>query len=589
MGGREKLEGQVFGDFLAVEYIGNKKYKMVCNLCGEVKELYGANIKRGIGTVCSNKKISIDLTGQQIGEWYVNKYIGNKRYRCTCSCGAVKDVLKVNLLNGSSTSCGHSRNSYGDITHKQFGEWYVLEKAGYKWKCRCSCGKIAYHSSSDLVSGKTKSCGHGYNTFYDISGRKFGHWSVIEYSGNQRYLCECDCDNKTRKIIKKADLLRGATTSCGCSKSDKIRNTLLERYGEIAPNKISSSRTPEQIKAVESKEELKKFIVKLTDRLDNKPSSLRLAQELGLKLHRTLTLVHKYGLEDNIVIDSKDSFIEEELYEYIRSIYHGFIEQKNRDVLSGKELDIYIPEKKLAIEYNGDYWHSTIYKEKNYHQEKTIACARKSIRLVHIFEHEYIHNENKLKDFLKGLLTNDKQIIYARNTEVKEISSDIAQDFCEKYHLQGWSTSKICIGCYYNTDLVSVMTFSKPRFDTDSEYEIIRYCVKSGVNIIGGASKLFEYFISNYNPNSVITYSDISKFTGNIYTKLGFKVDKITAPNYVWVSNDLKNVFNRYQTQKHKLVEKGLGTDMETEDDIMYNIDFLKVYDAGNIKLYWNK
>ena len=587
MCGREKLEGHVFGDFTAMEYIGGKKYRMVCNCCGEVKELYGTNIKKNIGVTCKNKKKEVvNLEGQYIGEWYVDKYVGNKRYRCICSCGKIVDVLKVNLMNGSSTSCGHSKNSYGNLMNQKFGEWTVIGKSGYKWKCRCSCGKIGYCMAADLVKGKTKSCGHDYFINpNDIIDKKFGHWTVKEYVGNRMYHCVCDCSNKTERDISRYDLIDGKSTSCGCAKALEYKKRLYERYGETAPNRASSPRENNQLIAIKNKDNLTKFIKDL----GYKPTSLELAHELGLKLHRTLVIVHAFGLEELVDIGSKESYAERQLYRYICSFYNGTVERRNRQVLNGKELDIYIPDKKLAIEFNGDYWHSTIFKDKKYHQDKTIACAKQGIRLIHIFEHEYLHNEEKLKTFIKGVLTDGKKVIYARNTEVKEIDSKTAQEFCEYYHLQGWSNSKICIGCYYNDELVSVMTFAKPRFDNNIEYEIIRYCVKDNVSIVGGANKLFKYFTDTYKPASVITYSDISKFTGNIYLKLGFKVDKITSPNYVWVSEDLKAVLNRYQTQKHKLVEHSLGTENQTEEEIMYDLGFFKVYDSGNIKLIWNK
>ena len=587
MAGREKLEGNIFGDFTAVSYIGGKKYKIVCNCCGEEKEIYGANLKKCVGVICSKKKEPVvDLTGQYIGEWYVDEYVGNKKNRCICSCGTLKDVLKVNLINGSSKSCGHAHNDYGDISKQTFGEWTVLKKHGYKWECQCSCGKIGYHSSADLVLGRTKSCGHSYfidNN--DIVGKEFGRWKLLEYIGSNTYLCQCSCNKKTQRKIKRYDLLYGKTKSCGCIKSDMIKETLFNRYGETAPNKALNPRSIEQINAVSSRENLKKFI----DTFEYKPYSLELANELGIGLSRLLVLVHKYKLEDDIIIDSKVSYNEQRLIQYIKSIYNGSIETNNRTVLSGKELDIYIPEKKLAIEFNGSYWHSSVFKDKHYHQQKTIECAKQGIRLVHIFEHEWNNYENLIKSFLKNIIYDNKNTYYARDVFVKEVESDIAKDFCEKYHLQGWSSSKISVGCYNNNELLSLMTFSKPRFNDNYEYEIVRYCVKDGVSIVGGAQKLFKYFLNTYNPSSIITYSDLSKFTGNIYLKLGFKVLDITSPNYIWISSDMKNILSRYQTQKHKLLEKGLGTEEQTEDDIMYNLNYFKVYDSGNIKLEWKK
>lgn len=581
MSNRIDLTGTLHGDFFVKEYLGKKQYLLVCTLCGETKTMYTANIKNGFGKNCSYKKVEIDLTGQQIGEWTVLEYIGKKKYRCKCSCGTIKDVLKANLINGSSTSCGHSKNSYGDLTGKRIGEWTVLEKYGYKWKCQCSCGKIGYNMARDMISGRSRSCGHGYNTFESISGKIFGEWTVGKYIGNQYYECKCSCG--TIKNIRKADLLSGATTSCGCLKSVKIQAKLYEKYGEISPNKTSNPRNFDQIQAVLCKENLELFI----NKLGYKPSSIELSRELGLKLHRTLTLVHKYALDDKITLNSHISQAEKDIYNYIKSIYNGEIEQSNRKVISPHELDIYLPEKKIAIEFNGNYWHSDIYKDKNYHQQKTFECAKAGIRLIHIFEYEWNKNEDRIKQYLKNMVL-DKDIIYARETEVKEIDKIDSSEFFEKYHIQGNQGAEIYIGLIYNNEIVSVMTFGKPRFNNNYQYELIRYATKHGITIVGGAEKMFKYFINNYKPKSILTYTDISKFTGNIYTKLGFKVLNISDPNYVWISFDENNVLSRYQTQKHKLVELGLGTIDQTETEIMESNDYYRVYDCGNIVLEYN-
>ena len=100
---------------------------------------------------------------------------------------------------------------------------------------------------------------------------------------------------------------------------------------------------------------------------------------------------------------------------------------------------------------------------------------------------------------------------------------------------------------------------------------------------------MFSYFVNKYKPTSIITYCDISKFAGEAYLKLGFKTDKdsLTSPNYVWISSDRNNVIHRYQTQKHKLIAQGLGTENQTEDEIMINLGYIKVYDCGNLKFEW--
>jgi hypothetical protein len=593
MAGREKLEGQYFKDMYVVKYIGDKKYLCQCTKCGEQKELYGTNIKKLVGVTCSMTKVNVDLEDQYIGEWHVLKYIGNKKYLCRCSCGVEKEVLKVNLMNGSSTSCGHNRNSYGDLTGKHFGEWEVIEKAGYKWKCRCSCGKIGYNMAKDLVSGRTKSCGHNYfiPDKQDIIGKRFGNWLVKSYYSGPLYECQCQCENKTMRYIRRADLLDGSTTSCGCNRVEKGRATMAQRYGETAPNKVANPRTPEQLNAIKSKESLAEFIGSLS----YKPTSMELASLLGMQLHRTLTLVHSYELDDMIILQSGSSHAENEIYEYIKKIYKGFVIQGDRKVLHGKELDIYIPEKKLAIEYNGSYWHSTIYKDKYYHQQKTIACARQGIRLISIYEYEWndIQTATKLQRLLYKLLSTNLKVIPASDLSVREIDIDTAHIFQLKYHLMNSSKATINIGAFdKDNTLVAVASFDKPRINNNYDYELLRYCTKTDVSAECTLEKLFSYFTKTYNPQSVLTYSDISKFAGNSYTKIGFtpvQTNPITEPNYKWVSPTSNDVLSRYQTQKYRLLEQGLGTEDQTEDEIMEDNNYFKIYDCGSIALQWTK
>ena len=587
MSAREPLEGLVFGDFTVIEYLGKKKYLMKCNRCGKTKEAASGNIKANVGVTCSCSKVNIDLTGDIIGDWKVLEYIGHNRYKCRCSCGKIKDVLKVNLLNGSSMSCGHKKNSYGDLTGKQFGEWTVVGKSNYLYDCVCSCGKKARIGSGDLVSGKTKSCGHSYNAFHDISGQQFGHWTVLEYEGNQYYKCQCDCNNRTIKSVRKSDLVSGRSESCGCYRREKAKQTLLGKYGDTAPNKVNNPRSTSQQEALDSKESLIAFI----DNLDYTPSTIDLSKELGIGLSRTLVLLHKFEIEDRVIFNDKASQGEKEVADYIRLIYKGEIELRNREILNGKELDIYLPDKKLAIEFNGSYWHSDIVKSKKYHYEKTVACGKLGIRLIHIFEYEWNNPDKqvKIKQLLYHVICNNN-VIYARDTEIKHISESEANRFEDMYHLQGRAHSSINLALIKNNDILALLAVDKPRFNNNIQYEIIRICFKADVSIVGGLEKLFKHFIREFNPKTIISYCDLSKFYGESYTRLGFKLmDKpVSDPNYVWVNTSNGQAISRYKTQKRRLVENNLGNRNQTEDDIMRGNNYLKIYDCGNLRFIWN-
>lgn len=589
------LTGQIFGDFKAIEYLGDKRWVIQCTICGEVKEIYTYNMKKLVGVTCQKKKppTIVINPGDRFGEWEVLSYEGNKKYLCRCSCGNEKLVFRENLLNGSSTSCGHNKNHYGDLTGKQINEWTVLGKEGYLYKCQCSCGKIQLVGQKDLVSGRSKQCGHGYNIRTDITGQKFGKWTVLKYLGNQMYLCQCSCENHTTKAIRKADLLNGHSTQCGCSKHDKAQQTLLERYGDIGPNRVNNPRTPEQIKAVQQKENLKAFILEHSD-LGVIPQTDS-ATLLGLGLQRASALVREYGLENLVQFNCTQSEDERNLARLLQSDLGCKVVTRDRQLLDGKEIDIYLPDYKIGIEYNGNYWHSYPVKDMKYHQDKSIQAAKVGIRLIHIFEYEWKDSkiQEKIKNYLYDIVKSDSiDRAYARNTVVSEISPAEQYKFQDKYHLQGRATASIHLGIYQDTDkdkkdLLGIMTFGKPRFNSQYEYELVRMCFKPKVSVVGGAQKMFKHFLNTYKPKQILTYSDISKFTGGVYKQMGMRVIQdtpMTVPNYVWVRPQDSSFLSRYQTTKQKLIDSGLGSDDQTENDIMTWSGYVKVYDCGQLK-----
>ena len=185
--------------------------------------------------------------------------------------------------------------------------------------------------------------------------------------------------------------------------------------------------------------------------------------------------------------------------------------------------------------------------------------------------------------YIKDLLSESNKI-YARNTTVKIINNvNIERDFINKYHLQGYIPSQIALGCYYNNELIGVMTFGKSRFSND-ENELLRLCWNNSYTVIGGAEKLLKWYIEEYKPDSIISYCDITKFSGKVYERLGFIEESITKPNYVWVNIRTNFVVSRYQSQKQKLLDNGLGDYGNTESEIMYNIGYIRIYNSGNKK-----
>lgn len=258
-----------------------------------------------------------------------------------------------------------------------------------------------------------------------------------------------------------------------------------------------------------------------------------------------------------------------------------------RNLLNPQELDIYLLEKKLAIEYNGIYWHSTRLLEKKYHLEKTIKCEKAGVQLLHIYDIEWETKQDIWKSIILSKLGKATKI-FARKCTIKLVQSKDANEFCSKNHLSGVSHSKANIGLYYDNELVSLMTFAKPRFNKKHEWEILRFCNKLNTQVVGGASKLFSHFVKEYNPNSIITYANRRYSDGNLYEKLGFAKIGESTPNYFYTLG--KNLMSRMAFQKHKLSEKLTEYDAtKTEEENMRINGYYRIYDCGNLIYSWTK
>lgn len=271
---------------------------------------------------------------------------------------------------------------------------------------------------------------------------------------------------------------------------------------------------------------------------------------------------------------------ENEIMAYIRSL--GIkARERDRDILDGKELDIYIPDKAVAIEIDGIYWHSEAGgKDKNYHLNKTKMCEEWGIQLIHIFDDEILYKGQIVKSRLRAILGKTPYKIAARLCQVQEISSNLYNKFVEKYHIQGAINTSVRLGLYYKNRLVAVMGFNKSRFNKKYNYELMRYCTISSFNITGGAGKLLKYFRKHYQ-GSIISYADKRWSNGSLYRSLGFTELEDSAPNYYYVKGNTRE--SRQKFQKHKL-EKILETFDPNLSELqnMHKNGWSRIWDCGN-------
>jgi len=273
---------------------------------------------------------------------------------------------------------------------------------------------------------------------------------------------------------------------------------------------------------------------------------------------------------------------EVEIKNYLLSLGITNIITNTKEVLGNLEYDIYLPDKKIAFEYNGVYWHSDLFKDSNYHVDKFIKSRDAEVKLIQIFEDEWLQKQDIVKNRIKSVLgLNEK--IYARNCNLVELTNKEYKTFVEKNHLQGHANSSHRYGLKHNNVIVAVIGFGKSRY-TSNGYELIRYC--SEQTVVGGASKLFKHFVAKINPELVISYANRCWSDGNLYAKLGFKNETKDDRNtgYWYIKKDKR--YHRSNFTKKRLV--GFGEDPNlTEAEIMKSNGFLKVYDCGNYRFIW--
>ena len=248
------------------------------------------------------------------------------------------------------------------------------------------------------------------------------------------------------------------------------------------------------------------------------------------------------------------------------------IEYKTNDrkILGGKELDIYIPEKQLALELDGLHWHSDLFISESSHLHKTENCEKQGIQLIHIFEDEWLYKQNIVESIIQQILGMTKFKIPARKCYLRVLETYEERTFFESNHLQGYTDSSICYGLFYNEPsnnkdyLVSAMSFHK---QLENNWELLRFCTLKSFHVIGGASKLFKQFIKNFEPKIVVLCADRRWSIKNeniLYEQLGFKFDSFTKPNYFYVNNDKREEKTEYECAQYP-----------------------RIYDCGSIKYIW--
>ncbi|ASD51356.1 homing endonuclease [Dickeya phage vB-DsoM-LIMEstone1] len=279
---------------------------------------------------------------------------------------------------------------------------------------------------------------------------------------------------------------------------------------------------------------------------------------------------------------SGGSSAELELGVFLKEMGVGY-EASNRSVLSGKELDIYCPGHKLAIEFNGLYWHCEHRKVgKDYHLEKVEACEAQGIQLIHIWEDEWTNKMDVVKDMLSAKMGLNRPSSYARQMSTKEYVYSEVFEFLEQHHIQGAVIASHYIGLSDKQgEIQAVMLFTKRAHGI----ELVRFASN---NCHGAFSKLLSHAIKYcLDPNQKIySFGDrcvVSRLK-NVYLHNGFVEKEVLPPDYKYVVNNFTKRDHKFNWRKEKFKSLGYDVDGKTEDMLALEHGISKIWGCGLIR-----
>jgi Zn finger protein HypA/HybF involved in hydrogenase expression len=393
---------------------------------------------------------------------------------------------------------------------------------GYLQYCSTSC-KSKHQIRNPEASKKA------YETYKQIMRSKYGvdnYWQTEESKNLKR-----DFSNRLKRSpeAEKIALIKRETTNlqkygnkCALHgvNHDKTQQILDKKYGINGVQKLAN-KTAMENRHLKFRETIRKWCelnqIEILSLNFRQSKNVFKCKKCGQKFHRI------NGYPQCPKCNKHNQFIskkEKEIVKYIRFIYTGPVWENDRHTLNGKELDIYLPDLKLAIEYNGTYWHGyhkgtdqSLYEFKKKIESKRLECQSLGIRLITIDECDYLDRPEVFKRFLNDQLL-PRRRVYARNCEIKEIDTNTAKNFCKYYHVNGFRGGKYKYGLYHNDELLIVAIFGKHK----SEYECVRLCYKTGYDIIGGWAKIQKHFGKRF-----LHYINLKYFQGENKTGFGFR------------------------------------------------------------------
>lgn len=398
----------------------------------------------------------------------------------------------------------------------------------------------------------------------------------VENTNLERYGVKCTfLDDTTREKIRETNRrLYGSDYYLGTKECrEKTQSYMLEEYGVVHYSKT---------------EEFKKSILQrrndslmevfpsygITDFKILDDHTIDIKCDLGLDHYFNITAINLRQRRTQKTVlctvcnefDRRQSGREIEIADFIKQHYIGEIRLKDTELLGRKEVDIYLPEKKLAIEFNGLYWHSELYKNKEYHLNKTLACREKGVCLLHIWEDEWTDRRDVVKSRLLEVLGLQNEVVDAEECDVVELSHEEMGIFLRRNDIVDYKKSTYRLGLNKGGESIVVMSLEKKG----DNWVLNHCCARINTKVTGGLSKLFTHFVRERTPMLVTSKFPNSWDSGTLYSDLGFHLVGEITPGHFYLDGRFKTRLRR--------IPKSIR---ETGDKC------IRIYDCGQQKLEW--
>lgn len=559
----ERCNSKTFGELLYCLLNDDTPYNHMCPVCGEP---CGFSSKQFHGT-CRKKQCLCELllrndNIKSFHQFILDNYLnGDKEFHCS----------RIGFIE-----------KYHVFSNSQLGHWKTTIQTAWSSKTK-----------DDLERRKLKTI--------ETCRRKYGHdWSQQSQEIKDKQIRTWQLKSEDELRVKNER--RIATTNARyhvdhVMKSKEILESVRERHFQENGYYHWLQKKVEHKDIYLDDEKFKEYILKLySDNGNQRVKKTELDRFFNIDVKNRCSNLNLMKYIQVFTSEMEEQFkklFDDNHIKYIwrcRSIVDG---------VCGKshcyELDFYLPDHNIGIEINDLSNHNSIVRSdkpfgNRYHLYKSENCKSKGIRLIHIWEWEIKKDFVKISNWLLNELNNAKKNIFARKCSMRPVSIEEEKTFLNEFHLQGYAKSSHCLGLYAENELVQLMSFTKSRFSKKYEYELLRLCTKNGISVVGGSQRLFKHFISEVKPKSIVSYCDFSKFSGNVYNRIGMTFDKLSNPTITYCNWDMRTI-NESLLMKlgaDKLLNTNYGIGVNNQD-IMIKEGFLPVHNCGNLIFTWNE